>query len=145
MLRRDVVGSKRYVMQNLDFIFFRKIAKDTKVFFIAEQMGVYYTDHGGGSLSKQRKKFNMDKSIKRAKCLDDFLQEFGYDLLAYCPRRYAAYAYGAAVGLFFFGDVTKARFYIKKALNIHKKPRYIFLYLLCIIPGLRHLVIRVLK
>ena len=120
MIRGDIIGNTRYVMQNLDFIFFRRIAKKTKVFFMASPVGIYHIDNNEDSLHKKRNKLNLNLSIKRAIELDLFLDEFGKDIISMCSKNYSTYAYGAAVGLLLNNKKRQA---IKRAIEAYKYTR----------------------
>jgi len=99
MIRKSVMGDIRWVMQNLDFIFFRKLARKTKLYFWPEPLGIYHLSESIISLHKKRNIPNVKLSIKRGRALADFLKEFGQDILKFCPTNYSYYSYGAAVGL----------------------------------------------
>jgi|GEM_PF-287344 len=135
MLRRSAIGQNRFVMQNLDFIFYRHVGKNTRMYYLPNPLGIYRLEHDKGSLSVLRKKPDIEKSIKRARVLDDFLKEFGQNLLRHCPRNYATYAYGASVGLLLDGKTNQSKFYARKAAVSFPRWRYRLFFIFTLIPG----------
>jgi glycosyltransferase involved in cell wall biosynthesis len=108
VIRSDVAKKHRFVEQNLDFIYFRRVMKEAPVFYIAEPVALYHLADNAGALHVTRKKPNEALSMRRAKELDIFLKEFRSDYLRYCPKIYGNYAYGAAVGLLLSGEKKQA-------------------------------------
>lgn len=143
MARKSLIGNTGFAMQNLDFIFYRRLAKKTKMYFIAEPLGIYHIDENKNSLHKSRKAPNIELSIKRGKALADFLNEFGNDIIKFCPENYGFYAYGAAVGMLLAGKKSEAIKLARDAAKHTPKIRYNLFYMLTILP-LSPLILRFL-
>jgi glycosyltransferase involved in cell wall biosynthesis len=108
-IKKTLISDIRFVAPNLDFIFYRKLTRKTRLYYYAYPLGVYYRAEESDSLHVIRKKPNVELSIIRAKELDKYLNEFEEEILSYCPRMLAANAYGAAVGLLLAGDLRRSR------------------------------------
>ncbi len=133
-IRKSIIGETRFVMQNLDFIFFRKLARKTKVYFIAKPLGIYHLGTNN-SLSKKRKIGNPHLSIKRGIIIASFLEEFEDDLIKYCPKKYSYYAYGAAAGLLLARRKKEAIHYAYLAKKYQKNnKRYALFYIFARLP-----------
>jgi glycosyltransferase involved in cell wall biosynthesis len=124
MLRRSAIGDIRFVMKNLDFIFYRKVGSRTKIYFHAEALGIYHLDENANSMTKKRKTPDAMLSVKRAKALEDFLDEFGERLIKNCPHMYSNYAYGASVGLLLNNEINKARHFADYAARYANRTDY---------------------
>ncbi|HEV3245155.1 MAG TPA: glycosyltransferase family 2 protein [Candidatus Paceibacterota bacterium] len=134
LIRRSAIGSIRWPMKNLDFVFFRRVGVRTRIYYIAEPLGVYRTEGEAGAMTRARKIPNAELSIERAKVLDEFLDEFGAMILESCPRRFGYYAYGAAVGLLLDGESARARRRAREALRLQPRLRYLFFYAFAFVP-----------
>jgi len=136
MLRRSVIGATRWEVPYLMFLFFRKIGKRTQTYYIAEPLGIYHYLLQPQSVSRRRKVPNMDLSIRRARALVEFLDEFGADILSHCRGNYSWYAYGASVGLLLDGKTSDARRYAHRACSCQKtNVRYLCFYVFTLFPG----------
>lgn len=146
MMRRSVIGDIRFVEQNLDFIFYRRVIKHTKFYYINEPLGTYHVqlsslgEKAKDSLTFKRRKANANLSIRRARELDKFLEEFKDDFFEHCPYRYGKYAYGAAVGLLLDGQKKKAINYAWRSYRYTRRINYLVLFCLSIIPFSRGLL-----
>ncbi|PIR03757.1 MAG: hypothetical protein COV59_03730, partial [Candidatus Magasanikbacteria bacterium CG11_big_fil_rev_8_21_14_0_20_39_34] len=107
MIRKRYMGDIRWAMQNLDFIFFRRLARNTKMYFYPLPLGIYNIVNNAETLHVRRP--NKELSKKRAIAMDLFIKEFRTDLEKYCPYMLGTYAYGAAVGLLLAGMKKKSR------------------------------------
>lgn len=142
IIRKKVIGDIRFVEQNLDFIFYRKISKKTKFYFFNKPLGIYNIsknlqnkDSDALNITYKRKIPNIKLSISRARALDNFLQEFSADLLKFCPKKYSSYAYGSAVGLLLGKQKNKAIKYAFKAFqNDYKRLKFFFFFIFSILP-----------
>ncbi len=136
LLRMSAVGGTRWPLKFLQFIFFRRIASNTRVYYIPEPLGLYYLDpKDKDSVTNTRKAPDLKLSIQRATVLAAFLDDFGGKLTKNCPQMYGFYAYGAAVGLLLGGDMKKARTLARAAWRNQPRPKYLLLYVVSCIPG----------
>ncbi len=108
MLRRGLVKNIRYAAPNVDFIFFRQVAKSSRVYWIAQSFGIYHVSNDPSSLHISRRKPNIKRSIQRALALEQFVKVFEKDFCTHCHVNLGSYAYGAAVGLLLDGKKGKA-------------------------------------
>lgn len=136
LITRKALGNIRFVMQNLDFIFYRKIAKNAeKMYYLSKPLGVYHMSDSKSALHNKRKIPNKNLSIKRSRKLVDFLSEFGPDILKSCPKKYSPYAYGAAVGLLLDNKKKKAVKYAFLSYKYSpKRVRYAIFLLFALLP-----------
>ncbi len=141
VIRKKIIGDIRFVEQNLDFIFYRKISKKTKFYFFNQPLGVYnitknlQDKNNDLNITYKRKIPNIKLSISRAKALDNFLQEFSADLLKFCPKKYSSYAYGAAVGLLLNKQKKQAIKYAFKAFqNDYKRLKFFLFFIFSMLP-----------
>jgi len=123
IIRRSFIGIIRFVAPNLDFIFFRRVAKQGKWYFINKPLGRYHDENTAYSMTTQRKIPDINLSIKRARALDNYIEEFKNDYIKYCPSFLSMYSYGAAVGLLL--DNKKARALHYARLMVRYNPRRI--------------------
>lgn len=136
LLRMSAVGETRWPLKFLQFIFFRRIAAKTRVYYIPEPLGLYYLDpKDKGSVTNTRKAPNLALSVQRAKVLSAFLDDFGGTLTKSCPQMYGFYAYGAAVGLLLGGETKKSRSLAYAAYENQPRPKYFLLFIFTCIPG----------
>lgn len=136
MVRKSVVGSTRWEVPYLMFLFLRYVGKRTRIYYIAEPLGIYHFLMQAQSVSRLRRKPNQDLSIRRSRALVRFLDEFGDDLLRDCPSHYSWYAYGAAVGLLLDGKTKEARRYAGRAARYQPRSvRYVSFFLFSWLPG----------
>jgi len=136
LIRTSAIGDIRWPLKFLQFIFFRRIASKTKVYYIPEPLGLYYLDpKDKGSVTNTRKAPNLALSIQRAKVLDAFLGDFCPTLTKNCPQMYGFYAYGAAVGLTLGGETKKSRVLAYAAWRNQPRPKYFMFYVLTCLPG----------
>jgi glycosyltransferase involved in cell wall biosynthesis len=129
IIRTSVLDDIRWVMQNLDFIFFRKLARKTKIYFWPKPLAICHLSESGISLHKERKVPNVGLSIRRGQVLANFLKEFGQDILKFCHTKYSDYAYGAAIGLLLNGQKQQALELARLSMKYNtKRSRYMFFY-----------------
>ncbi len=135
MIRRSLIGDIRWKVQYLQFTFFRRVASKTRLWYIAEPLGVYHFEpRDEGSVTTRRNIPDAELSIARARVLVEFLDEFGGRLMASCPSMYGYHAYGASVGLLLARQLKDARKFAYRALLTQPRPRHIFLYLFTLMP-----------
>ncbi len=124
LIRRSVIAEHRFVMQNLDFIFYRKVIKAAgHALYYPKPLGSYRkNDSDRSSLHLLRRVPNERLSRMRAPHLADFLKEFLPDFEKNCIQCAAPYAYGASVGLLLNNNVPDAqhwaRFYWRHTRNL---------------------------
>jgi hypothetical protein len=137
LLRRNIIGDIRFVAPNLDFIFYRKIARKTDFLYLPQPIGTYYrTESDHISLHVLRRVPNIEKSILRAKELSVFIREFGPDIVKYCPRKYSTYAYGAGVGTLLIGQQWDAIKFFAQAVKFQPfRMRYLSMLCFSLLPG----------
>ena len=143
-IRREILGDVRFVAPNLDFVFYRKLAKKTTFYYIEEALGQYNISTDQNSLHNKRKIPNVKLSIVRAGALVDFLKEFGNDIIKHCPNNYGYYAYGASIGLLLEGRKKETGLLMNTAIKYQPSFfQYKLVKLLAIIPFSR-LILRFL-
>ncbi|QQR82384.1 glycosyltransferase family 2 protein [Candidatus Campbellbacteria bacterium] len=113
--RSDVMKRVSYKSRNIDFLVNVELIEKGKWYHLDEVLGDVHNDPNSGSLTASRKKKNAQYAIERAPYLVAFLQKHGDILKNVCLGRYAAYCYGASVGLLLSGDVLLARSFSREA------------------------------
>src|SRR3989338_265276 len=143
LFRRSVLGDMRWEGKNLDFVFYRRAAARTRLFFVAAPAGAYHLDIDTHSMTRRRKIPSPELSVQRARVMEGFLGEFGETMLAKCPSLYGFYAYGAAVGLLLGGETTRARRPARGggagppaggAARCQPRPKYVLFYMYSLLP-----------
>jgi glycosyltransferase involved in cell wall biosynthesis len=109
VVRSEVMRQVSYKSRNIDFLVNVSLIEKGRWYHIDEHLGDVFNDPVRGSLTAARKKKSRTASMERAPHLADFLLRHGALLKANCPRRYADYAYGAAIGFVLSGDARRAR------------------------------------
>lgn len=99
MSRTSVRDTVRYKAKNLDFMFNNELAKAGPWYHVQMELGDHFLNSDVHSLTRKRKKPNIENSIVRAVPLYNHLKEFESIYLNNCPVHYANYAYGASLGL----------------------------------------------
>lgn len=132
--RKSLVGDMRWNVPYLQFIFFRRLQKKTDTYFLKEPLGRYHFLNDSTSVSFMRKIPNTDLSIRKAREMSAFLDEFGDMILARRPERYSVFAGGATIGLLLDGNKAKALNYAKIAYKYNRGRKYLLLYVLCRLP-----------
>jgi len=132
--RTSLCGEVRYKARNVDFLVNVEMAQCGKWYSFPEYLGDVILESNQNSLTLNRRKTNLDLAILRAPYLADYLIKYADILKTNCPEKYAGFSYGAAIGFFANGNKEKTRYYVKEALKIHPKIRYILLYLLNFVP-----------
>jgi len=145
MSRKTAIGDSRFAMQNLDFIFYRRVAKRTKNYFLATPLGIYHLDRNQSSLHLLRNKPNPELSIKRGRALLEFINEFRGDLLVHCPKKLGSYAYGAAVGLLLAKERHKAIELSRLAASVDPRSSYRLYAFFTKIPASSYLLIALFR
>lgn len=137
IVKKHCVGNTRWEMQGFDFVFWRRIAKRWRVFFLNEVLMVYHTNGNLNRLSKlkQRRSYRYAMAKKTSATFRVFLEEFGDELKMLCPKMYGKYLYGFARTSLIAGkrlDAAKSAV----AAAIYGKALKAFLLLpLCLLPG----------
>lgn len=135
--------SKKFVAQNMDFIYYRYIMRSTDNYYLVKPLGRYNLSHDPNALHVNRKVPNISRSIMRGVALDDFLKDFKKDYLKYCPASYSRCAYGAAVGLILQGHYVAGFSRSKDALRYGPfKLKYLALFLLSALPVLSTMTLK---
>lgn len=141
MIRKQAIGDARFVMQHMDFVFYRKLAKKCKMYFLSHPLGIYHLSSENAALHSKRKTPSIEMSIKRSSILVDFLNEFGDDLLKFCPSKFSSCAYGVAVGQLLGEKKKNATQFAWLAIKYNpQKIRYFLFFLLTISPFSRSLL-----
>ena len=133
--RAEIFKQVRYEARNIDFMVNGYLAELGRWYHLDEELGVLHLESDSVSLTLSRRKPNITRSLERVEPLLRFFANFGELLKANCPSRYAALAYGLALGLLLRGDRTLARRYAKEASRLDDLPLYRKLYLLSCLPG----------
>ncbi len=135
MLKKSIIGDIRWKVPYLQFIFFRRVAKKTNTYRISQPLGRYHYLNEPCSVTRKRRKPNIPLSIARARELVNFLDEFGEDIIKFCPKNYSNYSYGASVGLLLDGKKKKAIKFAWRSVKYNpQKIRYILFFSLSILP-----------
>lgn len=134
LLRSNLIKGIEYAAPNVDFIFFRQVAKRSRVYWVAQPLGVYHISEDPSSLHISRRKPNIERSVLRAQALEKFVCEFENDFCDHCPKNLGPYAYGAAVGLLLDGKQRRAIVQAYKAFRSSSRVSYGFFLVLALIP-----------
>jgi len=118
-VKRECLGDTRWVTQGFDFIFWRKLEKNWKTFFIDEPLEIYHKEEDEMHLTKLKRR--ADYIFKMADISSDaynmFLDEFGSQLKKYCPCEYAEYAFYCAYHSLCAGKYRRAIKYERESLK----------------------------
>jgi len=114
-IKKELIGASRFRSRGIDFMFYIEILgnNNPEIAYVNETCGKVMLESDDLSLTKQRKKMNVQLSRERGEILDLFLSNYKqvfFEAGAY--KKYAGYAYGAAVGLLLDGQRWKS---IKRA------------------------------
>lgn len=144
MVSRNKGGHIRYQGQNLDFIMNTKLVCAGDWYHHDRFLGDYVVSTDPVSLTQNRRRVDAKKSIKRARVLKRYLDEYGNKISSICPLHYAALAYGTAVGLLLDKKYEEGRKYAAYAFHYAKNNfKYRLFYQLSKLPhaslGLRFL------
>ncbi len=136
MVRTSLAKTSHYTAPNLDFMYFRYIARGArKIFYIIEPLGVYHTDSPKkGTLTAQRRVPNITRSIARAHALERYVHDFESDFLTSCPVNLSFPAYGAAVGLLLDWKQLRAARMAWKVVQTRQTLKNSLLLTLCCVP-----------
>lgn len=142
-LDASLAKSRKFVAQNLDFIYYRYIMKSTDNYYLAKPLGRYNLNHDLNALHVNRKVPNISRSILRGVALNEFLKDFKSDYLKHCPASYSRCAYGAGVGLVLQGHYVAGFTRSKEAFRYGPfKLKYLALFLLSTLPVLSTLALK---
>lgn len=134
--RRELYNNARYCSRNLDFMVNAYLARQAPWYHLKDPLGTLHIDNPD-SLTRGRKKRVKERAIERAKYLARYIEDFGDMLRMVEPKRLAAYAYGAAIGLCLAGDRERAlRFSTLATSHAPGTIRYILLRLTVQVPFL---------
>lgn len=133
MVRSTIARENEFKVQNLDFMFYRYVArKCRKIYYLSTCLGIYHTEQS--DMTKARRAPNINLSICRAKALVRFVRDFENEMNEYCPAKLAPYAYGAAVGLMLDNQHMEAVKMARKAALNGRQSRYVCFLLLTLLP-----------
>lgn len=125
----------RYVSRNIDFLFNVSLAERGDWYHINEYLGEVYNQEDEYSLTKIRKKSNIELSKERAPYLYNYLITYRKLLSRKSPSKYAAFTYGASLGLLLDNKKRQATELLIRAIRYHPKDiRNSLLLLLALIP-----------
>jgi hypothetical protein len=134
-VRRQVVGDLRWETKYLQALWYHYLASKTKVYYLAEPLGIYHFDPGDrASVTNTRRRPDAALSIERGRVLAKFLDRFRADLARNCRPRIGYYAYGAAVGMLLAGETASARRLAREAVASQPRLRYRLLYIGTLLP-----------
>ncbi len=133
-IRRNIIGTTRWEVKYLQFIFFRRIEKRTQSYYHAEPLGIFYPNSDQYSVTKNRARPNLKLSIERAKVLDVFLDEMHDDFMAHCPANFGPPAYGAGMGLLLAGKKGRAIQRLYEAFRVTGRRHYLLALLGALFP-----------
>lgn len=126
--RRELMRATPYRSRNLDFMVNGYLAASARWYHLAEPLGTLRIA-GSGSLTHARRRHDPERSADRAPHLASYLETFKEPLTRTCPRRYGAYAYGAAIGYNHRGDARQARAWSMEAVRHSPSLRHIAAFL----------------
>lgn len=138
--RRTLFSDVRYRSKHIDFLVNVELRERGRWYHLAEPLCVVHTGRGD-SLTRARRRGDARASIDRAPHLVSFLEKHGARLLASCPAYYAAYAYGAAVGLLLEGEQARGRYWARRSVRANPlSPRHFLLLGAAYVPFGRQLL-----
>ena len=133
--RAGLFKKVKYQARNLDFMVNVHLAQNGEWYHLSQELGDVILESDTVSLTTIRKKSNISRSIQRTEPLCVFLESFGDGLIKTCPKRYSAYAYGAAVGLLLSGKKKKSLKLSWSAVQYHRQNvKYVLLFIFTPIP-----------
>lgn len=137
IVKKSCVGNTRWEMQGFDFVFWRRIAKRWRVFFLNEVLMVYHTNGNPDRLSnlRRRKSYRYAAAKRASAAYRAFLEEFGGELKVHCPKTYGDYLYGFATTSLIAGKRADAAKSAVTAAIDGKTLSGLLLLPLCLLPG----------
>lgn len=127
-------GNVRYKSKNIDFLFNVELAEKGPWFCYPEYLGDVILESSSNSLTKARKRTNLELAKERSPYLSEYLDKYRELLVKKVPEKYAGFSYGAAIGFFALNKNKEARFYIKEAIKTKPYFKYLLLYILIVLP-----------
>lgn len=136
-VKKDYIGDIRFRSRGIDFMFYVEVVDnhEVKIAYVNEVCGQVFLESDDLSLTIQRKKMNVQLSMERGQILDAFLtkhKQLYFD--AGVQHKYAAYAYGSAVGLLLAGKQQRAIVRAWQAFFYSGKYLFLFFFLFSLIP-----------
>ena len=137
IVKKSCVGNTKWEMQGFDFVFWRRVAKRWRVFFLNEVLMIYHTNGDPDQLSNLRRRRSYRYAVaKRASAVyRAFLEEFGGELKMHCPKTYGDYLYGFVTASLIAGKRLDAAKSAVAAAIYGKTLRGLLLLPLCLLPG----------
>jgi glycosyltransferase involved in cell wall biosynthesis len=134
MARREAWEGVRYVSKNVDFLVNIWLHRNGRWYHLDRELGTVRMEYDAVSLTTARKTPNLALSIERSELIATYLEEEEEKLLAACPSWYAAFAYGAAIGLIASKSAKRARRLLGTAIaHVPLKVRSVVLSLLYVL------------
>jgi glycosyltransferase involved in cell wall biosynthesis len=136
-IHKDLIGDTRFRSRGIDFMFYIEVLAryGGKIAYMNETCGKVFLESDELSLTKKRKKMNSALSQERGEIFNVFLPKYKHLYFeAGVEKKYAAYAYGAAVGLLLNGKQRKAIRWAWEACHYSKKPTFILFLFLTLLP-----------
>lgn len=124
----------RYKSKNIDFLVNVELAEIGPWFCHPEYLGDVILESTNNSLTKARKKTNLELAKERSPYLAEYLDKYRDLLIKMVPEKYAGFSYGAAIGFFASNKNKEARFYLREAIRIKPYFKYLSLYILIVLP-----------
>jgi glycosyltransferase involved in cell wall biosynthesis len=137
-VRKEYIGDVRFRSRGIDFMFYAEIidSHDVKIAYVNAVGGQVFLESDDLSLTIQRKKMNPALSMERGEILDTFLtkhKQLYFD--AGVRGKYAAFAYGSAVGLLLAGKQRRAMVRAWHAFFYSGKFLFLLFFLFSLVPG----------
>lgn len=136
-IHKDLIGDTRFCSRGIDFMFYIEVLAryGGEIAYINQTCGRVFLESDELSLTKKRKKMNRMLSRERGEIFDVFLPKYKHLYFeAGVEKKYAAYAYGAAVGLLLNRKKGKAIQWAWEACRYSKNVTFIVFFLFSLVP-----------
>ncbi len=135
VVRREYFATVRYRARNIDFMVNGYLARQTKWYHVAQELGDLYLESDGVSLTLERKVFKPTRSIERVPHLKQYLTDFKDDLKVHAPYRLGALSYGVSIGLLLMREKRQAISYAVTAIRYDWSLKHALWFLFVLLPG----------
>jgi glycosyltransferase involved in cell wall biosynthesis len=135
VVRSEYFATVRYHARNIDFMVNGYLARQTKWYHVAEELGDLYLVSDGISLTLERKVFKPTRSIERVPYLRQYLTDFKDDLMEHAPYRLGALSYGVSIGLLLMQEKRQAIKYAWQAVRFDWSLKHALWLILILLPG----------
>lgn len=133
-VRKSIIGTDRWKVKYLQFVFFRLLQLRTQIYYIAEPLGIYYPNSDSITVTKSRAIPNLQLSIVRGGVLCEYLSIMRPHYLKHCPSNMSHVSYGAGMGMLLKGDIKQAQMLLGEAARYGTRRKYQLAYLFSLIP-----------